>query len=199
MRTKLCLCALGLAAGALGCASGKSTFNSAADLRAAPSMGRVFVLARMKNTGFNEQVYAGFDRGMRAGFGNCGIQSETMHVNDMDLDPAKRFQSAKARFNPDAVLFIQQAGGNVVIGQGGTSSDLIMDMQFFDSRTQKPFWHARSQFSLLTRNVYVNDGASGERLARDTIERLRSDGLLKDCREPTAAATSREGPTGEWR
>lgn len=139
---------------------------------------------------------------MRAGLADCGVESEALHVNDMDLDPERRFRDARARFKPDAMLVVREAGGQVVIGRYGTSSDLIVDMQLFDSKTDKSFWHARSELSLLTRNLYADDGASGERFARDTVERLRTDGLLKNCKPPAPAAEPpSSGPTirgGQW-
>lgn len=63
MRTMISICVLGLIAVLAGCSHSKSTFNSAVDLNAAPALARVLVFARMKNTGFNEKVYQGFERG----------------------------------------------------------------------------------------------------------------------------------------
>ncbi len=179
---------------AAACASGKSTFNSAVDLKAAPALSRVFVVARMKNTGFNEKVYQGFEKGMRARFADCRVETLSMHIDDMDLDPEKRFEDARAKFRPDAVLVIRQAGGSVILGRGGTNSDLILEMQFFDSRTKKAFWHAKTQLSLLTNNMYVDDGASGEKFATDTVARLKTDGLLHDCKEPAPEKEASAAP-----
>ncbi|MFL5380649.1 MAG: hypothetical protein ACJ787_22255, partial [Myxococcales bacterium] len=159
---------------AFGCSSGKTTFNSKADLQAAPPLTRVFVISRVQNAGFNNKVYEGF--------GSCGVQSEVMHVNDMDLDPDQRFAEALERFHPDAVLFVRQSGGNVIIGQYSTNSDLIIDMKFLAPDAKKPFWHARSEFTMTTENMYRDDTATGTKFANDTIDRLQVDGLLKDCK-----------------
>jgi len=181
MRIGIWLCS-GLAVLAFGCASGKTTFNSKVDLQSAPPLTRVFIMSRVKNAGFNKNVYEGFDKGIREGFGSCGVQSEVMHVNDLDLDPDQRFAEAVERFHPDAVLFVRQSGGNVIVGQYSTNSDLIIDMQFRAPDAKKPFWHARSEFTMTTENMYRDDTATGAKFANDTIDRLQVDGLLKDCK-----------------
>jgi hypothetical protein len=189
MRTALFIAAF---AASIACAHAKSTFNSSADLSAAPPLGRVFVLSRMKNTGFNEKVYEGFEKGLRDGFGYCGVRSATMHVNEMDLDPEKHIADAIAKFGPDAVLVVRQAGGNIVVGTYGTNSDLIIDMQFLVEKASKPFWHAKSEVTMLTRNMYADDAATGAKFASDTVERLRVDGLLHDCKPPPAQTKTSE-------
>jgi hypothetical protein len=185
MRMKPWLITLGLAINTLGCASGRVVFNSSADLEAAPPLARVFVLARVKSEGFNEQVYRGFQQSLGLGLASCGVKSELMHVNDLDLDPKERFAQATSRFQPDAILYIREAGGSVIIGTYGTNSDLLFDMRLFDAnKGEKPFWHARSMFSVLTRNLYIDDTASGERFAQEIIKRLQADGVLKGCKAP---------------
>jgi hypothetical protein len=186
MRTAIRVC-VALAAAALGCASGKATFNSSIDPTATPRLTRVFVMSRIKSAGFTEEVYSGFEKGMRAGFADCGVQTETMHVDEMDLDPGKRFEQAVRKFDPDAVLMIRHVSADVVASQHGSlDSDLIIDMQFVAYHENKPFWHAKSQLSIMTKNMYIDDEKSGLRFANATIERLRSDGLLKECKSPRA-------------
>ena len=58
-------------------------------------------------------------------------------------------------------------------------------MEFLGQKAKKPFWHARSEFTFLTRTMYADDVKTGAQFANETIERLRTDGLLKACKTPS--------------
>ncbi len=180
-RSSFAAAALALAAGSFGCASGKATFRSTADLSGAAPITRVFAYVNMKSKGFTDELYVGFEKGLTSGFAACGVKSAIMHVDPLALDPKARFKDALVQFNPDAALFIKRDGGNITIGQGGTNSDLIFELSLVESKTDKRRWFARSEFSVLTRNMWADDKASGEDFASSIVNQLQADGVLKGC------------------
>jgi len=179
MRGKVGGFALGvLALSASGCAS--ATFNSTVNWDHAPSaMARVFVIANMKNGAFNEDLYRGFEAGLRKEFTECGIKSEVM---DAEANSRESLATARAQFQPDSMLVIREEGGHVYIGQYGNRNELRFDLMLFNARMNTPYWHADSGFKVVTENMFRYDIDSGKEFAREIVARLQADGVIKNCK-----------------
>ncbi len=181
MRLLVGVSALGLALSGSGCARIK--INSTVNLMAAPVVERVLVVADITNHAFNQEMYRGFERGMRAGFTACNVKNDVMQVYELEVDPTDRFAKARTRLQPDSVLLIRADGGTYYIGEYGDRVDLFFKMDL--SRANKlhtPYWRAKSQLNAATRNMYGTDTQTGELFAHAIIERLQKDGVLKGCK-----------------
>jgi len=187
MRRTIGCVALTVALAVSGCARGRAEFRSTLERPLAKPLERLLVLARVKNKAFNEDLWRGFRSGLTKGFLGCGLKASAVeHPEDLESEKewAGRVARARAELRPDAVLILRGTGGDVVIGRYGTNSDLHYDLGLLEPEAKDPFWSARAKYSVLTRNLYVDDQASGERFATEIVKRLEADGVLKGCRWP---------------
>lgn len=178
-----------------GCAGSPPVFNSKPDLEGASRVDRLFVFANVKNKAFTDDVYAGFEPAMKRGLALCNVKSELLHFDAMDVDPKATLAGAIEKFQPDAVLIIRPAGGDVAIGQYGTTGDLIYDFIVSDVKAKKDTWRAKSSFRVLSRNMYADEQGYGRTFADGIVKQLRTDGVLQcPVAQPKATAQASAAP-----
>lgn len=123
------------------------------------------------------------------------MKSELLHFDAMDVDPKATLTQAMERFQPDAVLVIRPAGGDVAIGQDGTTGDLIYDFIVSDVKAKKDTWRAKSSFHVLSRNMYADEQGYGRTFADGIVKELRTVGVLPcPVAQPKAAAQASAAP-----
>lgn len=173
---------------AAACARSNATFRSSLDKPRATPMERVLVLANVRSRAFNEEVYRGFEKALQGGFTSCGLQeARVLHTDSLENEAQwkTRVADATAQLKPSAILMIRGVTGDVLVGRYGTNADLVYELKLFEG--PEVYWSARVKLTMLTRNLYADDAASGAKFGWSIVRQIEADGLLKGCSWPADA------------
>ena len=164
-----------------GCASGHLKSESRRQTSEVPKIERLFISLNVENRNFNQTLAAGVERALKSSLVDCGVASHFMRRDPLDLKPADSLKKAISAFRPDAILFITRTGGQVLVGQGGNQYSVDLMLRLRGVTPNIEYWTAKSEAQILTANMFIDDGKSGEKLGAKFLELMRADVVI--CRK----------------
>ena len=164
--------------GASGCASGRTTFSSQANVAGTAPIKRLVVYEDAGATGLTAEMRMGLQKALANGFTACGITSTVLVASALELDPGQRIASAAKDFQTATVLQIVPAGGRLY---GEDDSQLMFAFKLVDLESKQVAWLASAVFEVQHGGRPTDEVRSGERLGTSIVPRLRDDGVLADC------------------
>jgi hypothetical protein len=163
-----------------GCASSLVTITSRTEAPDVAPLKRLLVVANVDPASFTGLMHRSFDSTWMDRLNACGVQSAILNSTAMDINIEKNLVAAAQAFQPNAILMIRSAGGQVWINRDQRS--VRFEMKIIDVETQKTTWMASSVLEISA--GYMTDQQRqevGANFASSILSRLRHDSVLTSC------------------
>jgi PBP1b-binding outer membrane lipoprotein LpoB len=161
-----------------GCASSNTKVESRIQVAKVPDFSKMFIAFNVESRFFNKDIASGLQQSLLTSLASCGVVAEVYVKDPLDLKPQQTFIDKMKVFNPDSLLSVVRTGGNVVIGQGGNNAKFDVTLRLYKTNPRQEVWTAKSDVSILTENLFVNDVKSGEKMGLGFFEIMKKDGLI---------------------
>jgi hypothetical protein len=172
---------LGAAALFLGCAS--VSIESARDPGFSGKISRLYVLLR-DNGQLRSSYWQNLQKALTERLKARGIASQVQIISPLELDESRYSQDMKA-FSPDAVLFIQSAGGTRRLQE---VIEIFWDASLYLPGKKTRIWRA---------SIHMSGGSSPSRMTALTdsiLSKMEQDGIIapteKAVKQPESAVPS---------
>jgi hypothetical protein len=162
----------------VGCASGHIKSESRVQATEVPRVQRLLINLNIESRNFNQSMVAGVEESLKKLVSQCGISSQFIKYDPLDLRPMETQRNIAKNFRPDAVLNINRTGGQVLRSQGGNQASFDIMLRLRNSASNTEYWTAKSDVQILTANMFIDDRKSGQRLGERFFELMKSDRVI---------------------
>jgi hypothetical protein len=140
----------------------RATFNSRSDLANAAPVTRLLVIEALKTRAFTMDMHKGFQAALASRLYSCGVFSNLLHIDSLDLDPEQRIAQIQQEFHPGTVMSMRTVGGSdLAIGAKGGYGSLIIELNLVEVASSRVIWQARTLLPISTRSVATTMLAPG--------------------------------------
>jgi hypothetical protein len=163
----------------------RATFNSRSDLANAAPVTRLLVIEALKTRAFTMDMHKGFQAALASRLYSCGVFSNLLHIDSLDLDPEQRIAQIQQEFHPGTVMSMRTVGGSdLAIGAKGGYGSLIIELNLVEVASSRVIWQARTLLPISTEERGNDDAGAGGDFATSVVAQLRDDGVLQGCPAP---------------
>jgi len=163
------------------CASGGAKVDSRVQSNESLKFKKMLISLNVESRNFTKSLADGMQNSIVSSLAGCGIEAVVYVKDALDINPNKTLADKMRDFQADSMLSIVRTGGQVLISDGGNNANFDVMLRLYKLKpTSSEVWTAKSDVSVLTQNLFVNETKSGERLGIKFFEVMKRDGVV--CR-----------------